>query len=202
MAKKLVFILFTAILFLTFNFNVSAKDLETGTYSVDYTVLKEGESSTSIANDYFIKPAKLIIKDTKPYIEIIIGKSNWTKKVTINKSKEYLVSDNADKDQRTVQFALKDISEKQQGTVDVYIDEEVDGEDFLYDNSYGIQFVFKEESIKKLSSTPDEVKIEVKKENKKNETTFAMRGLAYGLIAVVVLVFALVIIRRMRGRKK
>lgn len=200
LGKRILAVFFALILFFTIEMQVSAKEVQTGTYSIDYTVLKEGESSTSIANDYFKKPAKLYVKDGKEYVEIVIGKSNWTKKVTLNEKKETLVKKEPKKDERTVQFAVNNLAENQQGTVSVFIDEEVDGEDFLYDNSYGIQFAFEKDSAKKLSDQTDGLKVIEKTKTKKS--TNSNNVLIYSAIVLVLIMLIVLVALKMRGRKK
>lgn len=198
LAKKAIALFCSIAIVFGLSMTVQAKQLDDGTYAIDYTVLKAGETSVSIANDYFHKPAKLIVKDNKQYVELTIGKSNWTKKLTIAGEKETAISSNEKKDERVVQFPLKSTSEKQPGTVDVYINEKVDGEDFLYDNSYEIQFEFNEKKLEKTSSDPAEVKVAGEKiEQPKKEST----NIYYYIISALILfVIVLTIRKQMKGR--
>lgn len=48
-----------------------------GTYSVNYQVNKPGSNSASMANDYFLKPAKLTVNNGKMTMQLTIKKSAW-----------------------------------------------------------------------------------------------------------------------------
>lgn len=200
--KKFFLAVITLVICLAFSTLAQAKDLDDGNYSIEYEVLKAGESSVSIANDYFKKPAKLIVNGSKQYVEITIGKSHWTKKVTINNEKEQLISENKDEDLRVVQFPLNNIADEHPGTVDVYINEKVDGEDFLYDNSYEIQFAFDDATIEKTSDTPSAVKAEQETNKKVEEKTTSIPAyITYAAGIIVFLALVMIIGKQMKGRK-
>lgn len=200
--KKIFLAVITLVICLAFSTLAQAKDLDDGNYSIEYEVLKAGESSVSIANDYFKKPAKLIVNGSKQYVEITIGKSHWTKKVTINNEKEQLISENKDEDLRVVQFPLNNIADEHPGTVDVYINEKVDGEDFLYDNSYEIQFAFDDATIEKTSDTPSAVKAEQETNKKVEEKTTSIPAyITYAAGIIVFLALVMIIGKQMKGRK-
>lgn len=192
----------TLFLTITFSTLAQAEERENGDYSIKYEVLKAGESSVSIANDYFEKPAKLIVVDGKEYIEITIKKSHWTKKLTINGETEKVISTDEDKDVRVVQFPMKDITTENSGTIDVYINEEVDGEDFLYDNSYEIQFAFDDTTLEKVSEKPSAVKGDtVTKEKVEEKSPSITTYITYVVAIIVFLGLVLIIGRQMKGRK-
>ncbi|HEY4624135.1 MAG TPA: NEAT domain-containing protein, partial [Solibacillus sp.] len=48
-----------------------------GTYSLNYQVNQPGSNSASMANDYFLKPAKLVVKNGKMTMQITIKNSSW-----------------------------------------------------------------------------------------------------------------------------
>lgn len=201
-AKKLVVACLALIMCLAFSTLAQAKELENGDYSIEYEVLKAGESSVSIANDYFKKPAKLIVIDGKQSIEITIAKSHWTKKVTIDGKEEQLISEDKKEDLRVVQFPLENVAGDHPGTVDVYINEEVDGEDFLYDNSYEIQFAFDDETIAQISDTPTAVKAAQETKEMVEETSSSpLSYVMYGAGIIIFLALVMIIGRQMKGRK-
>lgn len=188
----------------------AASEIEDGTYTLNFEVLKAGESSVSIANDYFAKPANLIVSDGKKYIEITIKKSHWTKRITINGEKESVLSTDKKADERITQFPIKKITGIQQGEIDVYINEKVDGEDFLYDNSYGIQFAFDDKTLKKQSDQPTAVKAEqetnkkeqaASKKNIEDKSSKLSSYLTYGLFIIVCLGLVIIVGKQIRGRK-
>lgn len=178
--------------------NAKAQALENGTYEIPYEVKKSGESSTSIANDYFQKPAILIVSDHKMYLEFTILKSHWTKEVTFDGKKETLVKTNKEKDMRTIQFPLKQISGKHKGTLAVYINEKVDGEDFLYDNRYEIDFVLNDNKLKKQTDTVKEIKITENKQTKEQPTSWWV----YVMSALVFFLIVVTVGKQIRGRKE
>lgn len=208
LGKKLLVAFMALILYVSFSTFAQAKDLEDGTYTLKYEVLKAGESSVSIANDYFKKPAHLIVKDGKLYVDITIKKSHWTKRLAINGEKETVLSKNKKADERVGQFPLKAVA-KQQAEIDVYINEKVDGEDFLYDNSYQIQFDFDKSSLKKQSDTPTAVKAATEKSKEQaaakgkieEKSSKLSSYLVYGLFIIVCLALVMIVGKQIRGRK-
>lgn len=131
------------------------------------------------------------------YLEITILKSHWTKEVTFDGNKETLVKTNKEKDMRTIQFPLKQISGKHKGTLAVYINEKVDGEDFLYDNRYEIDFVLDENKLAKQSNHVKEIKIIEKKQTKEQP----MGWWVYVISAMVFFLIVAIVGKQIRGEK-
>ncbi|MEB6256144.1 heme uptake protein IsdC [Mammaliicoccus sciuri] len=125
---------------------VASADVKDGTYDVDYTVLKHGTSDVSIANDYFNKPGKLVVKNGEKQLQLTMNHSHWIKGITVDGSAESIVSEDKGSDVRTSSFKVNSTSGQLAGTIDVYINEKVDGKPFLYDNKYKITFDVKEPS--------------------------------------------------------
>ncbi|MET3506273.1 heme uptake protein IsdC [Halalkalibacter oceani] len=115
--------------------------LADGTYTAQYTVLKADNDSASMANDYFQKPATLVVENGNINAQITLTKSNWIKSVTVNGAAPSVISSNASADTRTIQFRANDISSPIVSTIHVDI-EEMD-----YDHVYTIRFAFDENSI-------------------------------------------------------
>lgn len=61
--------------------NAQAATLKDGTYSVNYTVLKAEGNAVSMANDYWLKPAKVIAKNGKLTVQMTIKNSSWVTKL-------------------------------------------------------------------------------------------------------------------------
>lgn len=95
--------------------------------SINFEVLKYNTNDTSMANDYFEKPAKLIEKDGKKVLQITVNHSHWITGMTIEGSKEKIISKDASKDMRTSEFVVNKASGKVNGTIAVYINEPVNG---------------------------------------------------------------------------
>lgn len=110
--------------------------------SINFEVLKYNTNDTSMANDYFEKPAKLIEKDGKKVLQITVNHSHWITGMTIDGSKEKIISKDASKDMRTSEFVVNKASGKVNGTIAVYINEPVNGKPFKYDHYYNITFKF------------------------------------------------------------
>ena len=110
--------------------------------SINFEVLKYNTNDTSMANDYFEKPAKLIEKDGKKVLQITVNHSHWITGMSIDGSKEKIISKDASKDMRTSEFVVNKASGKVNGTIAVYINEPVNGKPFKYDHHYNITFKF------------------------------------------------------------
>jgi len=110
--------------------------------SINFEVLKYNTNDTSMANDYFEKPAKLIEKDVKKVLQITVNHSHWITGMSIDGSKEKIISKDASKDMRTSEFVVNKASGKVNGTIAVYINEPVNGKPFKYDHHYNITFKF------------------------------------------------------------
>lgn len=109
--------------------------------SINFEVLKYNTNDTSMANDYFEKPAKLIEKMGRKYFKsqliIVIGLLEWLLRVA-----KKIISKDASKDMRTSEFVVNKASGKVNGTIAVYINEPVNGKPFKYDHHYNITFKF------------------------------------------------------------
>lgn len=111
-----------------------------GGKDLNYEVLKNNTSDTSIANDYFEKPAKVVEKGGKKYIQITVNHSHWITNFTFDGAKEANVSEDKGKDMRTAEFPLNQESGEIKGTIKVDIDEEVNGKPFSYHHDYKITY--------------------------------------------------------------
>lgn len=119
----------------------AATTLADGTYTANYTVLKADNDSASLANDYFAKPAKLIVKDGAIDVQIGLKNSNWIKSIEVNGVAPTVVSSDAGADTRTVQFRGNDLSQPIVSKIHVDIPE------MDYNHEYTIRFSFAEDSI-------------------------------------------------------
>ena len=127
----------------------AAEQLQDGSYSINYTVLKAENDSVSMANDYWEKPAKVIVKNGELTVQMRLNHSQWVTQFkvpnTANKD-EYidttLISSDKEADKRLVQFKATGLSEPLLSKIHVTVPE-VD-----YDHDYTIRFSFDEKSIK------------------------------------------------------
>lgn len=129
------------ILFLVPAPSFASAALADGTYTAQYTVLKANNDSASMANDYFQKPATLVVENGNVNVQVTLTKSNWIKSVTVNGATPSVISSNASADTRTIQFRANDLSSPIVSTIHVDI-EEMD-----YDHVYTIRFAFDQNSI-------------------------------------------------------
>ncbi len=105
-----------------------------GTYNVNYQVNKPGSNSASMANDYFLKPAKLTVNNGKLTIQLTIKNSSWVTQFTPPGGAS-VVSSNAGADQRVVQFSIESLNPLTVGM-------KIDIEDIDYHHAYSVDFVF------------------------------------------------------------
>ena len=119
-----------ALIIIIATFSNSANAADSGT--LNYEVYKYNTNDTSIANDYFNKPAKYIKKNGKLYVQITVNHSHWITGMSIEGHKERIISKNTAKDERTSEFEVSKLNGKVDGKIDVYIDEKVNGKPFKF----------------------------------------------------------------------
>jgi heme uptake protein IsdC len=119
-----------------------------GTYTASYTVLENGSSSASIANDYFDKPATITAKDGKYTVQLQLNHSKWITAFSAGSGNSTLSSDTA-ADTRVVQFTVSSLAQ----AFDASIKVDIDDNDMDYHHSYTIQLSFDLTSAALVSST-------------------------------------------------
>ncbi len=127
-ALTVIFMLF---LFLPATIKAAVAD---GTYNVNYQVNKPGSNSASMANDYFLKPAKLTVKNGEMSIQLTIKNSAWVTQFN-PPGGAAVISSNTGADQRVVQFGIGTFNPLTVGL-------KIDIEDIDYHHSYSVDFVF------------------------------------------------------------
>ena len=148
--KKLFLVsVFVAIvtLFVTPNLNAFAA-LADGKYTINYQVNKPNSSSASIANDYFLKPATIIVENGSTVIQLKMKKSGWITKFEASTGGNKVVSENTAEDTRIVQFALPTYTSPTAVTMKVDID------DLNYHHEYTVDFVWDAASLKDENGSP------------------------------------------------
>ncbi|WP_224925605.1 heme uptake protein IsdC [Bacillus pumilus] len=130
--------------------NAQAATLKDGTYSVNYTVLKAEGNAVSMANDYWLKPAKVIAKNGKLTVQMTIKNSSWVTEFKVPGNGGYVdttvLSTNKKANTRIVQFQAQSLSKPIKSKIHVTV------KSADYDHDYTIQLKFDESSIKSLSS--------------------------------------------------
>ena len=133
--RKLFFMMVSAVfmLFLVLPMNSQAAVAD-GTYSLNYQVNKPGSSSASMANDYFLKPAKLIVNNGKMTVQLTIKNSAWVTEFN-PPGGATVISSNPASDQRIVQFNVSSLNA-------LTVAMKIDIDDIDYHHSYSVDFVF------------------------------------------------------------
>ncbi len=117
-----------------------------GIHTINYQVNKPDSSSASMANDYFAKPAKLIVQNGTIKVQITIKNSAWVTEINPPGGLT-VISSNPAADQRVVQFSINNFNPLRVGmTIDI--------DDIDYHHSYGTDFVFFENSIQLVEAAP------------------------------------------------
>ena len=109
-----------------------------GTYSLNYQVNKPGSSSASMANDYFLKPATLIVNNGKMTVQITIKNSAWVTEFN-PPGGATVISSNPAADQRVVQFNISSLNPTVAMKIDI--------DDIDYHHAYSVDFVFDGSSL-------------------------------------------------------
>lgn len=109
------------------------------THSVNYQVNKPESNSPSIANDYFVKPAKVTVKNGVATVQITLKNSAWITKFQ-PPGGATVVSEDKTADTRIVQFTVNDLSKS------VVTAMKIDIDDINYHHEYSVSLVFEASS--------------------------------------------------------
>lgn len=142
-------VLLLTVLFFTLSIGLNSLSTEAaiadGIHNVKYQVNKPDSTSASMANDYFLKPAKLIVSNGTMKIQLTIKNSSW---VTEFKPPggATVISSNTAADQRVVQFNVTSL-----GTIKIPM--KIDIDDIGYHHSYTVDFVFNSNGLPEKQAT-------------------------------------------------
>src|SRR5699024_10655995 len=82
--------------------------LEDGIYDIEYEVLTAEVDEVSIANDYFDKPATLIVDGDKRWLQIKVNHAHWVQELQTPEGNDFeevdILEENTSDDIRIVQF--------------------------------------------------------------------------------------------------
>lgn len=135
-------------------------DLSEGTYSISYTVLKPENDSASMANDYWEKPATVILKNGVWTVQTTINHSQWVSSFKVSAGSDFkeakTISANTEEDKRVAQFSVDDLSKPLLAKIHVIV-ETID-----YNHKYSIKLVFDMDSLKLVKASEPEVKKDAK----------------------------------------
>ncbi|GIP15485.1 hypothetical protein J40TS1_11270 [Paenibacillus montaniterrae] len=137
--------------------SVYAAELSDGTYTIDYMIKKPDDESVSMANDYWEKPATVIVSGGAISVRMTINHSEWVTQFKTPSGSSYadakVISEDAEKNTRLVQFSLDSLDKPMLSKIHVTVPE-ID-----YDHDYTIRFVYDTDTLKlisepKASTTP------------------------------------------------
>src|SRR5699024_3211744 len=172
--RWLSFLVLTSVIVLLLPYSINV-DTEDGYYEIDYEVLNADNDSVSVANDYFCKPAVLIVDGDNRTVQLSINHSQWVVGLQAPKDDDYvevevLSEDKEDEEdeERIVQFDIEDdhdFSEPVEMKMHIVVD--VLEED--YDHEYTARFDFDEASMKEVDAPLFEVEEEEANEEDASE---------------------------------
>ncbi|MGG5739233.1 MULTISPECIES: heme uptake protein IsdC [Bacillus cereus group] len=117
----------------------SAK-LADGTYDINYVIKKAEDDSASMANDYFEKPAKLIVKNGEMRVQVPMNHSAWITEFKAPENGNFVdskvISKDEAADKRTVEFKVDDLSTPLGVKIHVVVPSA------NYDHHYTVRFAF------------------------------------------------------------
>jgi len=163
---KRTFIMFIAIItfslfqFVSPNSEAHAVTYADGTYDISFEMKEAGSNNTSIADGYFTKPAKLVVKNGANYIQLTTNESDWIKSMSGPMGSATDVSESGNS--RTVQFEVGDLSNPVNMNMHVVVPEEVAGME--YDHNHSVRVVFNAENIPAATNESAEESTEAKDE--------------------------------------
>ncbi|MDQ7233711.1 heme uptake protein IsdC [Bacillus pacificus] len=214
--------------FLVMPYGKVSAQLADGTYDINYVIQKAENDSASMANDYFEKPAKLVVKNGEMRVQIPMNHSAWITEFKAPENGNFVdakvVSKDESADKRTVEFKVDDLSKPAAVKIHVVVP------NVNYDHNYTIRFAF-DANVKAVggenkataviknnnqTKTDTKVKEEVKKEESKEANKEANKGTnesgktekpanpktgdeaRIGLFAALILISGVFLIRKVR----
>ncbi len=132
----------------------AASELEDGKYTIDYEMLQGDSDSVSISNDYWLKPATLIVKDGKITIQHGLKNSSWVVGYQVENngsvSDTKTISTDAEADKRTVQLQVSAIDKPTTMNIHVIV------ESINYDHKYSVRMSYKTDTLKLVEADKKE----------------------------------------------
>lgn len=126
-----------------------AATLDDGTYTIDYVIKKPEDESVSMANDYWDKPATVIVSGGAINMQMTINHSEWVTKFKVPSGSSYVdakvVSRDSGTNTRLTQFSLASLDKSMLSQIHVTVPE-ID-----YDHDYTIRFVYNTDTLKLIS---------------------------------------------------
>lgn len=145
-------------------------DMADGTYDVPFELKEAGSDSTSIADGYFSKPAKLIVENGTSTVQLTITNSEWVKSLSGPQGAASVVSEDKSNDSRTVQMEVGDLSQPVTMNMHVVVPEEIAGME--YDNNHTVRGAFDVSGVP-AKATPAQTNDEEKNADNQSEQPVA-----------------------------
>ncbi|UTR15449.1 heme uptake protein IsdC [Salipaludibacillus sp. LMS25] len=125
------------------------EELADGTYTIPYTVLHADNDSASMANDYWEKPATIIVSNGQMKAQMTINHSSWVTEFKVPSNGSFqdvtVISTDEAADKRVVEFPISSLSTPLESKIHVTV------EDINYDHDYTIRLSFDLDSIQTVS---------------------------------------------------
>src|SRR5690625_3010270 len=134
-----------------------------GLYSIEYEVLKADSDSTSIGNDYFEKPATLIVEGGEKHIQLTVNHSDYVKSLSGPQGEVGIVSEDKEKKERVVKFEVDELSKPVE--MEMHISFEL--EDQGYDQTHKARIDFNTDSMEPVGSKAKKADKSEAKDDKK-----------------------------------
>ncbi|MGG2198898.1 NEAT domain-containing protein [Paenibacillus validus] len=123
-----------------------------GEYAIEYALNLRGSKQTSVTNDYVKHPAKLVLKEGKSYLVVTVSNKEVTG-LKIEKdgvlTDAEVVSTNEQRNERTLQFEVKDTKTKIFAQFILAVPGKYNGE-------YNVEFVLDGNSVKPYKEQPSD----------------------------------------------
>ena len=148
MKRIMMLFMLVSMIALTVALPQASAQLADGTHSVKYQVNKPESSSASIANDYFVKPAKVTVKNGVATVQITLKNSAWITKFQ-PPGGATVISEDKTADTRVVQITVKDLSKP------VVTAMKIDINDINYHHEYSVSLVFDAASTGGVATTSE-----------------------------------------------
>ncbi|EJS73471.1 heme uptake protein IsdC [Bacillus cereus] len=126
--------------FLVLPYGQASAKLADGTYDINYVIQKAENESASMANDYFEKPAKLVVKNGEMRVQVPMNHSAWITEFKAPENGNFVdakvISKDESADKRTVEFKVDDLAKPLGVKIHVVVPSA------NYDHHYTIRFAF------------------------------------------------------------
>jgi len=136
--------------------------LKDGEYTVDYSVLHASNNEKSMADSYFVKPGKLIVKDGKVVARLTVNTEFITEFLVGSKDVKVISKSG---NSSVVEFPVADLANPTVGNIHVVIPE------LNYDHWYEIRFLFDVSNLPFAGIENDFDQINHEDTNKEEDTT-------------------------------